>query len=124
MNLKKLYQLVEQKYRIDQKSDNYSGSQRYIQGILDEVKEVKKEIQKQNHIYLEDELGDILWDYLNVLKNLEAEGKIQANKVLKRAQEKYTQRINAINNNISWKTIKEKQKEKLKQEQNKVLKTQ
>ncbi|MFT4312248.1 MAG: MazG nucleotide pyrophosphohydrolase domain-containing protein [Candidatus Woesearchaeota archaeon] len=117
MNLKQLYQLVEQKYDIDQKSDNYSGSQRYIQGIVDEVKEIQKEIEQQNHVYLEDELGDILWDYLNVLKNLEKEGKIQANRVLKRAQEKYGQRIQAIQNNIPWKTIKDEQKAKLKQEQ-------
>lgn len=39
-----------------------------------------EEIPKSRQCYLEDELGDVLWDYLNILTALEKEQGIESGK--------------------------------------------
>lgn len=81
-----------------------------------EIEEVREELDSGRQCYLEDELGDVLWDYLNLLYNLEDEGKISLISVFKRASKKYDERIATIANGGSWASIKEKQKARLAKE--------
>ena len=61
----------------------------YLQGLRDELWEVEVEIKDNNLVYLEDELWDILRDYMNLLYILENEGKIRSRKnVFQRSFEK------------------------------------
>lgn len=120
-NIKQLIQTAKIKLELDKKdTDNWSnGSQTYFEEIQNEIQETIEEYKNNNQIYLEDELGDILWDYINLLINLENENKIHSiEKIFQRANTKYSERINAIQNNISWSEIKIHQKEKQEQEQN------
>lgn len=121
--LKKLIETVKVKNTIDQKQAWYNWPITYLKWLEDELVEVTNEIKENNSVYLEDELWDILWNYLNLLEWLKIEWKIESiEKVIQRAENKYINRINAINNQednkrgMSWKEIKEKQKEELKRE--------
>ena len=49
--------------------DWYKGSENYWAEIQNEIEEAKNELDT-NHILLEDELWDILWDYLCLLHSL------------------------------------------------------
>lgn len=94
-----------------------NGSLMYLDWLIDEVQEVRNEIKDQNHIYLQDELWDILWDYLNLLSYLEKEGKIKSvEEVLSWSFEKFSERINNLKTDISRNETKEKQKQRLKNE--------
>jgi len=117
-------QLIKKKYLL-QKDMNYDLLQMYLQGLQDELHEVKNEIRENNQVYLEDELGDILWDYMNILHVLEDKGLIaDVESVLTRSMQKYKERVDVIlqsDRDISqqkkaWDTVKEKQKQDLKQE--------
>lgn len=55
-----------------------------------------------------DELGDILWDYLNVLTALEKEQGIDARAVLTRTCQKYEERVSGIESGKTWSDLKEK----------------
>lgn len=82
------------------------------------MQEMKDELKAGNQVFLEDELGDIFWDYICLLENLEAEWKIQKTRVFDRCYEKFSERLNPDgSNNGDWYEVKEKQKEKLKREQ-------
>ncbi len=121
--LTKLLKLVKEKYSIDKKRNWYKGSITYFNWLKDEIEEVKEELKENNKIYLEDELWDILWGYLNLLKWLKEEWKIKSMKnVLQRCEKKYLERVNAIkwkkDKSSCWKKIKEKQKKELKKEHN------
>ena len=50
-----------------------SGSEYYFQALLDEVAEVRDEMKEANSVFLEDELGDILRNYYNLLVTLQHE---------------------------------------------------
>ena len=112
-NISDLLSIVESKQKIDQKHDWSNGSSTYFQEMKKEIEEVGEELNSGRQCYLEDELGDVFWDYLNLLHNLENEGKISLAKVFERALQKYTERIDAISTGSTWASIKEKQKEKL-----------
>ncbi len=119
--LKKILKIVKQKHEIDKNQDWYQWYGSYFQALQDEVKEVQPEIKENNSIHLEDELGDILRDYLNLVESLVAEGKITSlEKVLSRAEQKYTERVEAILDaklkDWTWNRIKKLQKERLAQE--------
>lgn len=116
-NIEKIYKLVEDKAVIDQNTDWCQGSSTLFAEIRKELDEAESELNDNRKCYLEDELGDILWDYLNLLKNLELEDKIEANKVFERCAKKYTERLKGIKNGHSWDIVKNKQKEELKKEQ-------
>jgi NTP pyrophosphatase (non-canonical NTP hydrolase) len=115
-NISKLFALVESKIKIDEKADWSEGSTTYFQELKKEIDEVSDELDSNRQCYLEDELGDVFWDYLNLLQNLEAEGKILTEKVFERTSKKYEERLAAISSGSSWASIKDKQKLELETE--------
>lgn len=122
-HLKQLILTTQTKEKIDSlKSwNNGNGSKTYFDELQKEIQETLIEYKAGNQVHLEDELGDILWDYLNLLTNLQKEGKIESiEKVFQRANKKYNERITGIQNNINWEETKIKQKAELKQEQEKL----
>ncbi|QIR13570.1 MazG nucleotide pyrophosphohydrolase domain-containing protein [Shewanella aestuarii] len=108
-----LLNLAGKKIEIDQNGTWSKGSITYYQAIFDELKEVKNEIDMNRKCYLEDELGDILWVYMCLLKNLETEMSISVECVFERALKKYKERLDGINAGVTWSEIKELQKEAL-----------
>ncbi len=126
--LKQLMQVVDKKFNLHfQQCKNWKlpllkkwiESDYYLDAIIDEIEEVRWELKHNNTIYLEDELWDILWDYLNLLYCLEKEGKANMTNVLKRSLKKYSQRTDGLEKWISWNDIKAWQKQELKKEHNK-----
>ena len=110
----KLNKLSEKRidYFLSNHDDWFQWSKTYWEWIKDEIKEAENELNT-NKVYLEDELWDILWDYLCLLNSLKKEGKIDSvEKVLERALKKYTWRINeeTWKNNWNWEEIKARQK--------------
>ena len=102
--------------------DFYHGSDTFVKWIESEMQEMKDELKTGNQVFLEDELGDIFWDYICLLENLEAEWKIQKTRVFDRCYEKFSERLNPDgSNNGDWYEVKKKQKEKLKREQQSLL---
>lgn len=100
----------------------YHGSETYINGILDEIEEVQEELKEDNYIYLEDELGDIFWDYVCFLESLEQEWKINKARVFERCYAKFSGRLNLDgSNNGDWNSVKKIQKEELKKEHDAVF---
>lgn len=106
----KLLQIVKRKGVLDQGNAWSNGSSTYLQEIKKEVDEVIEEIPMQRDCYLEDELADVLWDYLNVLQALEEERGISAEAVLARACHKYEERIGGLELGKTWAEIKHGQK--------------
>ncbi len=92
----------------------------YVKHLGKELEEVQTEIKKDNTPYLEDELWDVLWDFLNLAYTLKLEWLIESEEsIFKRCEKKFGERVSAIKNWISWEEIKTKQKEELNQEYNK-----
>jgi len=118
-NLLKIIEIAKLKLEIDKKENWSKGSSTYLEEIKKELIEVEDELKLGKQIYIEDELGDVLWDYLNLLINLESENKIKVENVFERSRKKYFERINGINNGISWNEIKTKQKLELFEQQQK-----
>ena len=116
-DFQKLIQIVKRKAALDQGNAWSNGSSTYLEEIKKEVDEVVEEIPKQRDCYLEDELADVLWDYLNVLAALEQERGISSEAVLVRACDKYEERIAGLESGKRWADIKQVQKEKLAKEQ-------
>ena len=105
-----LLKIAKRKTQFDKGNSWSNGAKTYLAGIKEEVDEVIEELPKSRQCYLEDELGDILWDYLNVLSALEDEKGIDTQAVLTRACQKYEERISGIESGKTWADIKEKQK--------------
>jgi NTP pyrophosphatase (non-canonical NTP hydrolase) len=112
-----LLNIAKRKSKFDEKNEWANGSQTYLEEIRKELDEVTDEIPKNRNRFLEDELGDVLWDYLNILLALEKENGIKVESVLNRACKKYDERISGIEQGKLWKDIKAVQKEALEQEQ-------
>ena len=106
----KLLGIAKRKTVFDETSTWSNGAETYLAEIKNEVDEVIEELPKSRKCYLEDELGDILWDYLNILTALEKEVGIDTKAVLARACRKYEERISGIETGNKWSDIKEKQK--------------
>ncbi|KZN62110.1 hypothetical protein N473_21430 [Pseudoalteromonas luteoviolacea CPMOR-1] len=121
-DLKSLLDIAKRKYVYDQTNSWYSGSETYLSALKDELAEVLEEIPKQRICHLEDELGDILWNYLNIILALEKESGIDMHSIFNRAVKKYEQRVSTIEQGGSWLGVKEKQKKMLEEEQSKVKK--
>lgn len=113
----KLQKIVKRKAALDQGNAWSNGSSTYLEKIKKEVDEVIEEIPKQRNCYLEDELADVLWDYLNVLEALKLERGIDSVAVLARACDKYEERISGLELGKRWSDIKQVQKAKLDKEQ-------
>lgn len=119
-NIQKLIQIVKRKAALDQGNTWTNGSSTYLEEIKKEVDEVIEEIPKQRDCYLEDELADVLWDYLNALHALEQERGIKTEAVLARACIKYEERISGLESGKSWLEIKQVQKNKFAKEINRL----
>ncbi len=88
----------------------------HLKGMMEEVDEVQRELKDRNVVHLEDELSDILWDYVSVLAACERAGLIDgAQYVLTRGIRKYTERLPAIERQSDdmWTEIKDVQKQRL-----------
>lgn len=106
-------------YKKDWDNGFYKWSETYFKQILLEIKEAKDEKKDNNSVYLEDELWDVLWDYLCLLNWLKDEWKITSvKKVFERSYKKFSWRVNERDweNNGIWEEVKKEQKEELKRE--------
>ncbi|WP_246201132.1 MazG nucleotide pyrophosphohydrolase domain-containing protein [Vibrio ziniensis] len=117
MYFEQLLSIARRKSVIDTASDWFEGSQTYLSEMRTELDEVLEEIPLNRRCYLEQELGDLLWDYLNILLALESESDIKLESVLERACLKFEQRVSGLENGVSWCDIKAKQKLSLAEEQ-------
>lgn len=122
MDIEKLNQLSEKRIKYFLKNWDsmtwYKWSKSYWEYLEKEIQEAKDELNT-HQVYLEDELGDVLWDYLCLLNSLKAEWKISSvEKVLERAFKKYSERIDikTWEYNGKWEDVKQKQKEKIENE--------
>ena len=114
--ISQLLDLVYRKNKLDQLGNWSNGSSTYLQEIRKEVVEVEDELELDRQCYLEDELGDILWDYLNILQCLKTEWGIAIDRVFSRAVTKYDERISGIEQGGSWTDVKTMQKARLSRE--------
>lgn len=117
VELDSLFSLVKRKRSIDSSRNWSKGSRTYFEELYKELMEVKQELEKGTGPHLEDELGDVLWDFCNLLENLEQEGKIKIEEVFRRSQEKYSQRILGVEQGFKWEDIKYDQKKQLLEEE-------
>lgn len=97
----------------------YKWPETFFEWLLDEIEEVKVEFELWKRVFLEDELGDVFWDYICLLESLELEWKIDKQKVFKRCFEKFSERLNTLDgsDNGDWQEVKKIQKERLHAEQ-------
>lgn len=107
---------------IETKREWYKWHSTYLEQIIGEFEEAKEEIKSWKKVYLEDELWDILWCYCCLINSLELEWKIEAYKVIERCDKKFHERILWVRTWWEWENIKEKQKEELRKEQEKINK--
>jgi NTP pyrophosphatase (non-canonical NTP hydrolase) len=121
--VEELIKLANLKDKIDIKrgEEKYFDTEWLIGELLSEVDEVKEEIKPNNAPFLEDELGDILWGWLIVVQKLKSKGLVTSHKnIIKRALKKYQERIIPLNGDKNdykiWQSVKDKQKEELKEE--------
>ena len=114
----KLENIAKSKVHRDLKGTWSQGSTTYLNGMYDELNEVKEEIISDRQCFLEDELGDVLWDYLCMLQHMQLEGKISTEKVFERAVKKYSERVTKRKINDTWDDIKQRQKKELLDEYN------
>lgn len=129
--LQELFRQVERKFIINRatkdRDDNngipreaWTSHEIYLKGIFDEIEEAKKEIKANNHVYLEDELGDIMWVYMNILYFLEKEWLIGDKEAcFERCLKKFKERNNWLEAWKVWDEIKQEQKQELLDEHNK-----
>jgi len=127
--LEKINTLSKKRIKFYEKNnwDNwfYKWSETFFEQISLELQEVLDENKLNNSIYLEDELWDVLWCYLNLLHSLKNEWKITSvKKVFERSYKKFTWRIEeeTWENNWKWNEIKKSQKEELKKENDLIYK--
>jgi len=122
-DLVELIELSKLKCDIDIKR----GEQKYFDfdwllgEISSEILEVKEEIKENNHPYLEDELGDILWGWIILVQKLQREGLVNSHEaIFARAIKKYKERILPLKGNKEdyeiWQRVKEEQKKALENE--------
>ena len=96
----------------------YRGSISHFDGMFHELEEVRTEMDAWKQVYLEDELGDVFWDFVCLLEWLEQEWKIDKERIFERCYQKFSERIwNDGLGNADWDEVKKLQKERLKQEQ-------
>lgn len=127
-DLRELMRIVEKKFEHLQENkhkktdwinnEEWYSHKIYLDWLINEIEEVKQEIKKDNSIFLEDELWDVLWVYLNLIYFLDKEWYIDHKNVFKRSLNKFAWRFDWIYSWITWWETKKKQKEELKKEHN------
>ena len=120
-NIKKLLEVAEKRiqYFIDKKIPRYTGHEVFLEAIKWELEEAEQEIKENNSVYLEDELGDVVWTVIWLLASLEQEWLIKKEKVFERAYNKFSERIDYVQSRDeldSWEEIKAVQKRKRQKE--------
>ncbi len=120
-DIENLLAIARKKNALDRDGSWSQGAETYIEGLRTEIEEVTEEIPKRRRVYLEDELGDVLWDYLNILLCLESEADISIPSVLSRALRKYEERVSGVEAGESWSVVKERQSATLAEEHKAVL---
>ncbi|PMH46003.1 hypothetical protein BCU68_09435 [Vibrio sp. 10N.286.49.B3] len=110
---KKLQEIATVKAQRDLQGDWYKGAETYLNGLVEEVEEVKEEIHSNRQCYLEDELGDLLWDIACTLEHLDLSGHIDKSRVMERAVKKYKERVTEREEGETWGTVKDRQKKEL-----------
>ncbi|RXJ71512.1 nucleotide pyrophosphohydrolase [Veronia nyctiphanis] len=113
---KQLLTVVQRKCNYDDNNTWFEGPQTYLDAVKNEIDEVSEELSKSRHCYIEDELGDVLWGFLNTVAALEKTHDVNLDSVISRAFNKYNQRISAIENNEPWDEVKKSQKRALEEE--------
>ena len=108
-----MLEIAVRKVKFDITNSWYNRSETYLSEIKNEVEEVIEKIPKQRNCYLEEELGDVLWDYLSILLASEKESGINISSVLSRACTKYEKRISGIESGQLWADIESKKKASL-----------
>lgn len=75
MMLDKLRELSQRRMEtlFENGENRYQGAAMYVDEMHKEIDEMKAELKPNNVVYLEDELGDIMRDYLCLLRGLEHE---------------------------------------------------
>lgn len=121
IDIQEIIQLSEVKYQHEIELQNeYSSRKPYLEEIKKEINEVTEEIKKHNHIYLEDELADVLRDYINLLVGLKNEWYISnVNSVIETCKGKYGKRISDKLEGIVREETKKQQKKDLKERHSK-----
>lgn len=118
--IEKIRNLCEKRmwYLAENKTDFFKWNETFFTEILKEIQEAKDEVKENNSVYLEDELGDIFWDYLCLIETLKREWKIESTEnVFKRCYKKFSWRIDEETwVNRDWQAVKKAQKEELKKE--------
>lgn len=109
-NFDTLLDIVRRKSAYDRNNPWYAGPQSYLAGLKDEVDEVLDEIARQRGCYLEDELGDLLWNCLNAIVALQKGGEVTLESVLARACRKFETRLSGLEAGRAWDDIKREQK--------------
>ncbi len=125
-NIPKFFELAKRKVHANNKlakeSPNYidngdwNSHKIYIKEMAWELKEASNEIKEKNSVYLEDELWDVFWTYINLLDRLENEWYINSKNVFNRSYKKFEDRVSGMETGSTWQEIKAIQKERLKQE--------
>ena len=126
--IEELIDLAKLKNDIDLKrgDERFFDEEWLMEQLISEVHEVEEEMKLKNTPFLEDELGDILWSWIILVKKLEDKGFINScQSVIKRTLKKYKERVNSIDGSIDdykkWEEIKIKQKNELWRELNNLL---
>jgi NTP pyrophosphatase (non-canonical NTP hydrolase) len=119
---KKIFALSQKRIEDLENDDKwwYNGYETFLKWMREEIDEMEEELKEDNSVHLEDELGDILWDYLSFINVLEKRNYISsAEKVFERIHKKYGERLDAVygqKTEDAWHEVKKKQKEELHQE--------
>ena len=128
--IKQYIQLIQQKQERQKKITGLSfwEPKNRLQGLLNEVQEVDEELKLQNQIYLEDELWDIFWNYMNFLTLLETQWYISDTQtILQKSYDKFHERTSAVidktdksSSDLARDEVKKIQKERLEDQHNKL----
>ena len=105
---------------------DFWNPQHRLEGLINEVQEVSDELKPNNKVYLQDELWDIFWNYMNFLTLLESQWYISdINTVFQKSFEKFKERTLAVIDKTDKKSsdeardkVKKNQKERLTQQHN------
>lgn len=116
--LEELQCIAEFKAQRDLKGSWFKSSSTYLEAFLDEISEVEAELESGRQCFLEDELGDLLWNFVCLIEHLQLENKIDKEKVFQRSVKKYSERVTKRSYDETWEDVKKRQKLELLDEYN------